>query len=357
MTAPAATEHAATLYAAQAATSAAVSGAIRALWRGFGLADVAGAWAAIREQVLAVVVAGQVRAAETAAAYQSAVLRDAGLEPLAPARIDPAGFAGYNGDGVPVLDVLDAVPVWMRADIAAGVPPELAAEKARYRAELLGYNETQRAADRAGFVGRTIEPRIVGFERYVNLPACGRCIILAGRRYRRDASFERHPDCDCTFVEVTEDDAGAGPENEPSALFRSMSREEQDRRFTKAGAQAIRSGADIGQVVNARKGARGLLPASARLTKDEAAALRNGLKRGRLEPVRLYGRDVFITTEGATVRGAAGKRLATTGAAAKQGGRYRQANTPRLMPESIAEIAGDDMDMYLHLLRRFAYIL
>jgi hypothetical protein len=349
--------HAPALYAAQAAAAADAVEGIASAWPWLDFSDLAGSWAQIREAVLALIVRSQVRSAEVSAAYQAAVLRDDGLVPLAGAAIDPAGFAGHNGDGVPLLDVLDAVPIWMRADLAAGMPVEEAAEKARLRAEMLAKTEVQRSGSRAGFVGRTIEPRFKGWERYVNLPACGRCIVLAGRRYKANADFDRHPGCDCTAVEITEADDRGPVENEPSALFESMTPEQQDKAFTEAGARAIREGADVSQVVNARRGALGLIPAGARLTDDEAATLRNGLKRGRLRPARVNGRDVFVTSEGTTVRSAFGKRMALEGQVSKQGGRYRQANTPRLMPESIEAIAGDDRDLYLSLLRRFGYLL
>ncbi|MEU1240053.1 hypothetical protein ABZ388_06810 [Micromonospora parva] len=41
---------------------------------------------------------------------------------------------------------------------------------------------------------------------------------------------------------------------DPRRYFDSLSAAEQDRLFTPAGAEAIREGADIGQVVNARRG-------------------------------------------------------------------------------------------------------
>ena len=56
----------------------------------------------------------------------------------------------------------------------------------------------------------------------------------------------------------------------------------------------------------------------------------------------MFGRRVFVTTEGTTRRGVAGARLG-------------QARTPRLMPESILEIATDREDA-VRLLRRFGYI-
>lgn len=126
--------------------------------------------------------------------------------------------------------------------------------------------------------------------------------------------------------------------------------------FTKAGAEAIRLGADIGQVVNARRGAAGLAPAGARLTADEGRALRGGREAGRLETRDVFGRDLFITTEGTTTRGVAGVRLGAKVDGVKAGGRYRSARAPRLMPESILQIAGRDRDEAVRLLKRFGFI-
>lgn len=145
---------------------------------------------------------------------------------------------------------------------------------------------------------------------------------------------------------------------DPRKWFDSLSEAEQNRQFTVAGAQAIRDGANISQVVNARRGAYGLTPAGARITAAEARALRGGRDRGRLEAVDVYGRQLFITTEGVTTRGVAGVRLGAkeTGVKRPSGGRYRSARPPRLMPESIYQIAGDDRAEALRLLKRFGYI-
>jgi hypothetical protein len=145
---------------------------------------------------------------------------------------------------------------------------------------------------------------------------------------------------------------------DPAAYFRSLSAAEQNRVFTNAGAEAVRAGADIGQVVNARRGARGLAPAGARLTDAEAQMLRGGLVRGRLQSVDVAGQQVFVTTEGTTRRGLAGQRLGAKQTGTKQqGARYRSARTPRLMPESLMQIAGDDRAELVRLLRRFGYIV
>src|SRR5699024_8476972 len=74
---------------------------------------------------------------------------------------------------------------------------------------------------------------------------------------------------------------------DPYDYFSSMSEEEQNKRFTKAGAQAIRDGADINQVVNARKGM------------SYAGVSRDGTRRGqRARDVTTAGRSRRAHTGG-----------------------------------------------------------
>src|SRR5690554_3698273 len=150
--------------------------------------------------------------------------------------------------------------------------------------------------------------------------------------------------CDCIHVPSTEA-AGRDLTTDPRAYFDSLSPEEQDRIFTKAGAQAIRDGASISQVVNARRGMR---------------------------TASVFGRDVLITLEGITRRGLAGRRLISEGARvqreiaervtrlSREGAVQRQVRRgrvqiPRLMPEQIYRVA-TSRDDAIRLLRRFGYI-
>lgn len=59
--------------------------------------------------------------------------------------------------------------------------------------------------------------------------------------------------CDCRHIPCTEDVAD-DLRTDPKAYFDSLSESEQSRIFTKSGAKAIRDGADMGRVVNARRG-------------------------------------------------------------------------------------------------------
>lgn len=177
------------------------------------------------------------------------------------------------------------------------------------------------------------------YRRIISGSACSRCAVLAGRIYKKPA-FERHPGCNCGMVATS--DRTTRVESDPQAFFDSLSAREQERRFTRAGARAIREGADISQVVNARRGASGLAFASGRLTREELAAIRRGRLRGRLIAP-------YTTNEGITRRGVAGRAMRDA----------RRAGRPvpvRLMPEAIYQAAGDDVGLAARLLRDHGYL-
>ena len=46
-------------------------------------------------------------------------------------------------------------------------------------------------------------PALTGYVRVVAPPACSRCIILAGKWFRWNEGFQRHPNCDCIHLPAT----------------------------------------------------------------------------------------------------------------------------------------------------------
>lgn len=113
-------------------------------------------------------------------------------------------------------------------------------------------------------------PRI-GHVRMLTPPSCARCAVLAGRVYRYSTGFLRHPGCDCTMIPTTL----ANPDyvQDPESLM--------DRGLvtglSKADQQAIRDGADFGQVVNVRGRAAGVSESGRVL-----------YRRGRMTPEAIY---------------------------------------------------------------------
>lgn len=192
--------------------------------------------------------------------------------------------------------------------------------------------------------------RAKGYTRYtrvVNPGACSRCAILAGIASSAVA-FPRHPNCACTAVPTAgQSPFGSKRLSNPSEYFESLSRAEQDRIFTLAGAQAIRDGADIFSVVNARRGASGI---------SFSGAIGRGntvpLSGRRLIPVQIGVKPdgsplmAYTTSEGTTRLGQFGRRTDAT----------RRSQSLRLMPEQIYRMAGNDPIRVLELLRRYGYI-
>lgn len=328
--------------------------AARQMWAGVDPDNIARSWATQLVDLVPVTAAAQLAAAVTADSYLDDVLDAQGVNPTARARVVPAALAGVASDGRPLESLLYQPAITSLTAIGAGVG---------VRRALAGGYATLEAAVRtqvadAGRVADATAMATRDVDEYVRMVVggtCGRCVVLAGRRYKMQQAFDRHPNCDCVHVPAREDTAAAIATN-PRAWFDSLTRDQQDRQFTKAGAEAIRLGGDISQVVNARRGAYGLTPAGARITAEEARSLRNGLELGRLQTRDVFGRQLFTTTEGVTTRGVAGVRLGARETGVKVGGRYRSAKPPRLMPESILAVA-KDRDDAIRLLRRFGYIL
>lgn len=205
---------------------------------------------------------------------------------------------------------------------------------ARTQFDTIVLTQLSDVARAASTLGSAVRPAVTGYVRMLEQPSCSRCVVLAGKFFKRNKGFQRHPKCDCRHIPSSENVAG-DLQTDPGAYFGDLSAAEQDRVFTKAGAESIRAGADIGQVVNARAG-MSTAQASLRGAGDRITA------SGRMVRRDVFGRPVYTTTEGMTKRGRAFKA--------------RGRNYVRLMPESILELAGGDRAELLRLLKSHGYI-
>lgn len=258
-------------------------------------------------QLFPTVAAAQLISASTADSYTDRVLAEQGYDDIAGGLVDPGAFAGIASDGRPLDSLLFHPVISTKATLATGAPLDTALKVGANALTNIVATQIADAGRIADAVAVAARPN-VGFVRMINPPACSRCAVLAGRFYRFNRGFPRHPRCDCVHIpslEATSDDLRLDTDR----YFASLPRAEQDRLFTPAGAEAIRAGSDIGQVVNAR---RGMYQANGHT----------------------------FTREGSTRRGSAGKRLR---------------GTKRLMPESIFAEARD-RDHAIELLKRHGYL-
>jgi hypothetical protein len=133
-----------------------------------------------------------------------------------------------------------------------------------------------RVADGVAVAARTG----IGYVRMVSPPACTRCAILAGREYRYNSGFLRHPACQCTHIPTPESVAG-DLRTDPRQLFD----EGLITGLSKSDAQAITDGANMNRVVNAH---RGMSTADGGRKVTAALAGRQGIPSMRLRPETIY---------------------------------------------------------------------
>jgi hypothetical protein len=183
---------------------------------------------------------------------------------------DPAGevnvtrFAGVASDGRPLRSLLEQAKTGTSLD-------------------LMALTQVADAFRVSAGVAIAARPR-VGWTRMVTPPCCPRCAILAGKFYRWNQGFQRHPGCDCRHIPTTEDREG-DVRTDPQALFA----QGRVNGVTRAEREAIEAGADLNQVINARRSLY-VDDAGRRLTRESTT--RAGGSRGvngvRATPEQIY---------------------------------------------------------------------
>jgi hypothetical protein len=278
--------------------------AARRVWSQLDPGDLSGSWAASVGRLALAVAAVQLVAAREADSYVTAALEEQGVDADSAGVVVPAAFAGMAADGRRLDGLLASALVDTKQAIGRGAQVAEAMARGRSTLDMLVATTIQDTGRAAVSTAITARPQVTGYVRMVNPPSCARCAILAGRWYRWNQGFLRHPRCDCRHAPALEDAAG-DLTTDPRRLFDAK----QIRGLSDVDAKAIRDGADISQVVNMRRGG-------------------------------LYTADgMQFTREGTTRQGLTGSRTL---------GR-------RLTPETIYRLASDRAEA-IGLLRRHGYI-
>lgn len=225
-------------------------------WRKLGTNWIGQAWAERVPTVAAAVTAAQRTAAVSALVSGALALGQQDTWAPPDGLVDPGAFAGLAADGRDIEKLLNIPARTTRRLIGQGMDAAQALEAGERQLTMMVLTEIADAGRGAAGVQIAARPR-TGYVRMLAPPSCSRCIILAGRFYRWNQGFLRHPRCDCkhvpTMVADQAEAAAHGLIDDPYEAFTRMSEAEQNRVFAKAGARAIRDGADIFQVVNARR--------------------------------------------------------------------------------------------------------
>lgn len=278
--------------------------AVLAEWAKVRPDQVAHDWGELLPRVTAYVQAGQLHAARQSHTFMRELL---GPDAVRGGQVVPEQFAATTPDGRDALKLLSRAAPQSISEQRRGVASRSAMAHAGAFLNMVVRTVIADTGRQADQVAMTANKNVTGYIRVVELPACSRCIILAGREYGVSSGFLRHPNCDCTMEPVTRKHRPTPLDAQD--LFESMTPAQRRKVFGEAGTKAIEDGANITSVVNARKA---------------------------MDRVEMFGRQVQVTHVGT-------------------GSRRKPRRPPRLLPEAIYEIA-DSREDAIRLLYKNGYL-
>lgn len=223
----------------QAATAQGVLLLVRRQWVRMASLDD---WPTIASRVTLLTAAGQAAAARRAAEWTAESFVTLGApEPVA--AVNPQAFAGVASDGRPLDSLLYSSVVHARNSYAS---TDLQLESGRKWLATLAKTMIADAGRGAAQAQMVATPR-TGYVRAVRPPSCQACAALAGKDVRWSVAFERHPGCDCVHVprygDLVTDDYTYDPQ--VGDIYD----------LTAGQRMALEDGGDLGQVINAYRGA------------------------------------------------------------------------------------------------------
>ena len=241
-------------------------------------------WAGIGNRLVGIVQAAMREASRGAQDYAAAAARAWGAEPDPAGTVAEATFAATASDGRPLDTLLQQPSLEVAAFVDQGM--------SEAEADAIGGRHLQRivttqvgdAARVATGVAIVNDRALQGYIRHLTLPSCSRCIILAGRWYRYDAGFARHPLCDCTATPAAESIEPLSPRE----VYDSLTDEERRKAGWSGHDQhAIDDGADLNRVTNYRRALQSVNVAG-RTVKTTVVGFKGQRVKTRLTPEAIY---------------------------------------------------------------------
>jgi hypothetical protein len=232
-------------YRAQQRLTLATLALVRREWRRMG-DDLDASWRRVGPRIATLVAAAQVGAARDGSAYVPDALDEQGIEAEVDGTPRAEAFTGATSlDGM-TYGSMDAL-LYGAVISARTAPVESLDERLRAGAASLDRLVHTQISDAGRMSASTAIAATLGagWVRAVNPPCCQRCAVLAGKFFKSNEGFRRHPQCDCRHVPTTEanwEDVGV------------TISPDQVTDLTKAQRDAISEGADFNRVVNSRRG-------------------------------------------------------------------------------------------------------
>lgn len=181
-------------YAYQQRIAAATITAARSTWRQVSIDDLDGSWLTAGRRLFTLTSTAQQAAAIDGAAYVPLALDEIGIDapPVGRVRVDP--LVGVASDGRPLDSLLRGSLIRTKELVGAGASSTEAMAGGLISLERILQTQLADAGRAAASVAIAARPR-VGYVRMLQTPSCSRCAVLAGKWFRYNQGFQRHPRC------------------------------------------------------------------------------------------------------------------------------------------------------------------
>src|SRR5574337_646479 len=202
MVAPVLPEAASSHYRAQQRLTVATLARTRREWATMG-EDFDASWRTVGPRLSLLVASAQTGAARDGAAYIPEALAEQGhaIDPVG--SVIPEALAGIAADGRPLDSLLYGAVVKAREADADSLAQRLAV--GGQWLDMAVQTTIADTARQAASVSIAARPK-TGWIRMVNPPCCQRCAVLAGKLFKWNQGFQRHPRCDCRHIPHAESD-------------------------------------------------------------------------------------------------------------------------------------------------------
>ena len=161
------------------------------------------------------------------------------------AAVNPAAWGKAASDGRPLDSLLYSGVAHARGLYGSGrTDQQIMNAGLAWMQTIIGTQVADAARSASGVVTTATEG--VGWIRFVSPPCCQRCAVLAGKWFRWNEGFRRHPGCDCLHRPAKSREIPAG--------YRQAIADSEIRDLTDAQRQALAEGADRNRVLNAYRG-------------------------------------------------------------------------------------------------------
>lgn len=220
-------------------------------------------WQNVVPALTAITAAGRISAADLAATSAASELGSS-------ASVDAVTWGRIASDGRTLGGLLYSPVVRGRSLYGSGLTDgQIVEASAKWLSVLVRGQVMDAGRSASGVV--TAATRDAGWIRYVSPPCCQRCAVLAGKWFRWNEGFSRHPGCDCLHHPVRGSKVPTG--------YQQSIRDDQIHDLTEAQRQALTEGSDRNRVLNAYRG-----------TNSTAERLAMDTTKGRLTPEGIYAR-------------------------------------------------------------------